>query len=559
MLDRVGQFVESLERAVAIGMATLYTRDMSAHQYDYLIIGSGFGGSVSALRLAEKGYSVAVLESGRRYSADDFPRTNWNVFRHLWAPSLRCFGILKITMLSDVLILSGAGVGGGSLGYANTLLTPPEAFFKDPQWAGMADWQALLAPHYETARRMLGVTRNERETPADRVLRDAATALGYGDTFRMQDVGVFFGEPEVTVPDPFFNGAGPERTGCHHCGGCMVGCRHNAKNTVDKNYLYLAEAKGAKVFPETRAHLVREEAGGGYLVETRRTSAWFRRKGPDYRARQVVFSGGVLGTLDLLFRCREQGTLHKLSPALGARVRTNSETLTGSTARTSAVDYSEGVAITSSVYPDDVTHVEPVRYPPGSGLLSFLATLQTEVTPRAWQRPFRWLGQVLRHPLDFLRVLHPFGWARKSIILLVMQSLDNSIRVFRKRRWWFPFKRTLVSEREDVHEKVPATIAVAQPLTRELGRQMNGIPQNAVNEVFLNTGITAHILGGCPIGPSAELGVIDGQNRVYGYDGLMVVDGSMIPANLGVNPSLTITALAEQAMSHIPARAVDRE
>ncbi len=528
---------------------------MTTQQYDYLIIGSGFGGSVSALRLAEKGYSVAVFEAGKRYRSEDFPKTNWNIFRHLWAPAARCFGILKITMLSDVLILSGAGVGGGSLGYANTLLTPPEAFFKDPQWASMADWKAVLTPHYDTARTMLGVARNERETPADRVLRDAATTLGYGDTFRMQDVGVFFGEPEVTVPDPYFDGAGPERTGCHHCGGCMVGCRHGAKNTIDKNYLHLAEASGAKVFPETRAHLVYPAPEGGYLVETRKTTAWFRRKGPTYRASKVIFSGGVLGTLDLLFRCQERGTLTKLSPALGARVRTNSETLTGSTARTHAVDYSEGVAITSSVYPDEVTHVEPVRYPPGSSLLSFLATLQTEVTPRAWQRPFKWLVQALRHPVDFLRVLSPFGWARKSIVLLVMQSLDNSIRVFRKRRWWFPFKRTMVSQREDVHEKVPATIAVAQPLTRELGRQMNGVPQNAVNEVFLNTAITAHILGGCPIGSSPEQGVIDGQNRVYGYDGLMVVDGSMIPANLGVNPSLTITAMAEQAMSHIPPKA----
>ena len=559
MLDRVAPFVESFMLAVAKGRPTFYTRRMTTERYDYLVIGSGFGGSVSALRLAEKGYSVAVLEAGKRYRSEDFPKTNWNVFRHLWAPSLRCFGILKITMLSDVLILSGAGVGGGSLGYANTLLTPPEAFFKDPQWAGMRDWQAELAPHYATARRMLGVTRNERETPADRALRAAATVLGYGDTFRMQDVGVFFGEPEVTVPDPFFAGEGPERTGCHHCGGCMVGCRHGAKNTVDKNYLHLAEAKGAQVFPETRAHLVRSDGEGGFLVETRRTTAWLRRKGPTWRARKVIFAGGVLGTLDLLFRCREEGTLPALSPALGARVRTNSETLTGATARTDAVDYSEGVAITSSVYPDAVTHVEPVRYPRGSGLLSFLATLQTEVTSKAWLRPLGWLGQVLRHPLDFLRIMWPFGWAQKSIILLVMQSLDNSIRVFRKRRWWFPFKLTLVSEREDRHEKVPATIAVAQPLTRELARQMNGIPQNALNEVFLNTAITAHILGGCPIGASAETGVIDGQNRVYGYDGLMVVDGSMIPANLGVNPSLTITALAEQAMSHIPDRAADRE
>jgi cholesterol oxidase len=525
---------------------------MTTKVYDALVIGSGFGGSVSALRLAEKGYSVAVLEAGKRFGNQDFTRSNWNVFRYLWAPRLRCFGILKITLLSDVLILSGAGVGGGSLGYANTLLRPPEAFFTDPQWASIRDWQSTLAPHYDTAARMLGVARYERETPADVALKNAATSLGYGHTFRRQDVGVFLGEPEETVPDPYFGGSGPERTGCRHCGGCMVGCRYNAKNTLDKNYLYLAEAQGVAVYPETRAWLVREDGAGGYLVETRRTTAWGRGTGPTFQAQKVVFSGGVLGTLDLLLRCREEGTLPRLSAMLGARVRTNSETLTGATARRGNVDYSQGVAITSSVFPDAVTHVEPVRYPRHSDLLGFLATLQTEVTTRTWLRPLKWLGQAFRHPIDFLRVSWPFGWAQRSVILLVMQTLDNSIRVFRKRRWWWPFTRSLVSAQEGQREKIPATIPQAQPLTRALGREMNGVPQNAVNEIFLNTGITAHILGGCAIGDSPETGVIDGQNRVYGYPGLMVVDGSMIPANLGVNPSLTITAMAEHAMSHVP-------
>ena len=533
-----------------------YTRRMSVGSdpsYDYVIIGSGFGGSVSALRLAEKGYSVAVLEAGKRYGADDFAHTNWNVFKYLWAPGFRCFGILRITMLSDVLILSGAGVGGGSLGYANTLLQPPDPFYEDPQWADMADWKSILAPHYETAGRMLGIARNERMTPADRVLKDAAETLGYGDTFHMQNVGVFFGEPEETVPDPFFGGEGPERTGCHFCGGCMVGCRHNAKNTLDKNYLYLAEQKGVTVFPETTADLIREREGGGYFIDTHRTTSWFNRGRRTFEGANLVLSAGVLGTLKLLFKCREEGTLSRLSPTLGARVRTNSETLTGASARSKEVDYSEGIAITSSVYPDDVTHVEPVRYPRGSDVMSFLSTLQTDVS-HPLVRPFKWLWNAITHPLDFLRVIWPFGWARSSVILLVMQTLDNSIRVFRKRRWWWPFTKGLVSERENKHEVAPVTIPQAQPLTRELAKQMGGIPQNAVNEIMLNTAITAHILGGCPIGPNPETGFIDGQNKVYGYEGMYVADGSMMPANLGVNPSLPITALTEHAMSHIPAR-----
>jgi cholesterol oxidase len=527
--------------------------EMREQDFDFVIIGSGFGGSVSALRLAEKGYSVAVLEAGKRYRPEDFPRSNWNVFKHLWAPSLRCHGILRISLLSDVLILSGAGVGGGSLGYANTLLEPPDAFFADPQWSGLADWRQALEPHYRTASRMLGATPNPRETPADRVLREAAESLGYGHTFKMQRVGVFFGEPEVTVPDPYFDGDGPARTGCHFCGGCMVGCRHNAKNTLDRNYLHLAEQRGAQLFPETKAVLLRELDGGGYAIDTVRSTRWFRRGRRTFRARQVVLAAGVLGTLDLLFRCREKGTLPRLSPALGSRVRTNSETLTGATARGSDIDYSEGIAITSSVFPDEVTHVEPVRYPRGSDLLSFLATLQTPIS-HPLVRPFRWLFEVFRRPVDFLRVLWPFGWARKSVILLVMQTLDNSIRVFRKRRWWWPFRRALVSQKEQARERVPATIPVAQPLTRELARRMGGVPQNTINEVFLNVGITAHILGGCPIGESAETGVIDRDNRVFGHPGLYVCDGSMIPANLGVNPSLTIAAMTERAMSGIPAR-----
>jgi cholesterol oxidase len=456
-----------------------------------------------------------------------------------------------MSLLSDVLILSGRGVGGGSLGYANTLLRAPEAFFRDPQWAGMADWQNLLAPHYATVERMLGAAPNPRLTPADRALQQVADKLGCAETFRMQSVGVFFGEPEQKVPDPYFGGAGPDRTGCRFCGGCMVGCRYEAKNTLDKNYLYLAEQLGVEVFPETTANLVREVNGGGYEVETCRTTAWFRGGRRTFRARRLVLAAGVLGTLDLLFRSRQAGELPRLSPVLGFRVRTNSETLTGATARSGAVDYSEGLAITSSIYTDEVTHIEPVRYPRGSDFMNLLTTPLTRPAPPSL-RPLHWLWNIVRHPLDFLRVLWPFGWARRTVILLVMQTLDNSVQVFRRRRWWWPWSWTLASRSETRRQKIPVTVPQAIPATLALAEAMEAVPQSAVNEVLLNTGITAHILGGCPIGPDPSTGVIDGQNRAYGHEGLYVVDGSMIPANLGVNPSLTIAALAELAMSRIP-------
>ena len=520
-------------------------------KYDFIIIGSGFGGSVSALRLAEKGYQVAVLEAGKRYRNEDFPKSNWNIFKFLWMPPLRCFGILRITFLSDVLILSGAGVGGGSLGYANTLLEPRDPFYTDPQWTKMGDWKSILAPHFKTAKKMLGVTRSEALYPADELLKEVAEDMGRGHTFSLQDVGVFFGEPEKTVTDPYFGGAGPDRTGCSFCGGCMVGCRYNAKNTLDKNYLYLAEALGVKIFPETKATLIRECPDGGYQVDAVRSTSLFYRARQTYYADNLVLAAGVLGTVPLLLNCLEQGALSRLSPMLGSRVRTNSETLMGVTSRNDDVDYSKGIAITSSIYPDDVTHVEPVRYPDGSDLMSFLATIFTE-SANPLLRPLKWLMTIVRHPLTFLRVLWPFGWARRSIILLVMQTLDNSVKVYRKRRWWWPFGYALASKRENKREKVPVYIPQAQKVTRELSKKTGGIPQSPINEVLTNTGLTAHILGGCPIGPTPEQGVIDGKNRVYGYKGMYVIDGSMIPANLGVNPSLTITAMAEHAMSHIP-------
>lgn len=518
--------------------------------YDFIIIGSGFGGSVSAYRLAQKGYRVGVLEAGKRFRDEDFARTSWNARKYLWLPRLGCYGIMRITPLSNLLILSGTGVGGGSLGYSCTLLEPPGPFYQDPQWAGMQDWKAALAPHFATAKMMLGVTRCTCVTPADEALQAVAEEQGRGDTFRMQDVGVYFGEPEKTVPDPFFDGQGPDRTGCKLCGGCMVGCRNNAKNSLPKNYLYLAEKLGVEVYPLTTARTIRE-VEGGYAVDTYRTTAWFRGGRRDFTARQVVVAAGVQGTLSLLFRCQRLGTLPRLSPMLGRRVRTNSEAITAVTAKDYEVDYCRGVAITSSYYPDAVTHVEPVRYPRGSDVMSLLLTVFVSGGGR-FLRPLKWLWTNLRHPITSLRVHWPFGWARKTIVLLVMQTLDNSLRLVFRRRWWWPFHRHLTTAREKKREFIPIEMLQAQQVTQRVAARTGGIPTNSLAEVMLNMGSTAHILGGCAIGPDAEHGVIDRKNRVYGHEGIYVIDGSMMPANLGVNPSLTITALAEHAMSLIP-------
>lgn len=521
-----------------------------AEAFDYLIVGSGFGGAVSALRLAEKGYRVAVLEAGKRWKSEEFPETNWAVRKFLWLPRALCYGIFRMTLLDDVLILGGAGVGGGSLVYANTLLVPPPEAFAAEGWPKDGDWQARLAPHYATAKRMLGVTEVPRDFPADELLRAAAEKVGRGDTFERTDVGVFFGTPGETVPDPYFGGEGPARTGCNFCGGCMVGCRFGAKNTLDKNYLYLAERRGAEIVPETLATAVRP-VDGGWEVDTERSTRVLGRARRTYRAKRVILSAGVLGTVRLLMRSRDAGHLPNLSSALGARVRTNSEAIIGSTARGDDVDYSKGVAIGSSVYLDEVTHVEAVRYSKGADALSLLATLLTDGGGKV-PRFVRWLGQIVRHPIDFLRTLSPFGWAKRTVILLVMQTVESSLNLRMRRRWWWPFTRSLGSYRGPDQPRIPTYIPVANDFAREVAKLQKGFAASAINEVTLDVPTTAHILGGCGMASRPEEGVIDTKNEVFGHPGLFVIDGSMIPANLGVNPSLTITALAEHAMSQVP-------
>lgn len=530
-----------------------------AYDYDYIVVGSGFGGSVSALRLAEKGYRVLVVEAGKRWRTEDFPRSNWNLRKYLWLPAFFCYGIQRLTLLRDVLVLSGAGVGGGSLVYANTLLVPPEEVFRRGNWPHGVDWWTALTPHYETAQRMLGVTVNPHLWPGDELLRDFARSLGREETFRPTRVGVLFGErPGQPAGDPYFGGEGPQRSTCTQCGGCMVGCRHGAKNTLDKNYLWFAEKLGAEVLPETRVTRVEPLAGPagrgpGYRVRLERTTRKLRKGRRALTARGVVFAAGALGSVDLLLRCREAGALRGLSPALGRYARTNSEVICGFTARDDRVDYSQGIAIASGFHPTADTYMEVVRYPAGSDAMGLLGTLLTDDGSRL-TRPLRWLSSCARHPLDFLRTLKLTGWARRSTILLVMQTLDSSLSLVRRRRWFWPFGRGLTSRPEPGQPPVPAFIPVANQAARALAPRVGGFPSSAINEVLLNVPTTAHLLGGAPMGRSADEGVVDGRNRVFGYEELFVVDGAMIPVNLGVNPSLTITAMAEHAMSQVPAK-----
>ncbi len=518
--------------------------------FDYLVVGSGFGGSVSALRLAEKGYSVGVIERGKRWRAQDFPKTNWNVRKYLWAPMLRCFGIQAITLLRDVMVLHGCGVGGGSLVYANTLLAPPDEVFADPRWSTLGNWKANLAPHYATARRMLGVTTAPCPTETDHMLREIAQDMHRGDTYHPTEVGVFFGEPGKTVPDPYFGGRGPERSGCTQCGGCMVGCRHEAKNTLDKNYLYLAERLGTQVIAESEVLDIRELPGGGYEIETRIITDWIFKRRRKLRSRGLVLSGGVLGTVPLLLKCKQRGSLPRLSERLGSYVRTNSEALVAATSRKPDVDYSRGIAIASGFRPNPETHVEMVRYGRGQDFMSSLCTVLVGGGP-PWPRPLRLIGQIARHPLVFLRMCNPMGWARRTGILLVMQSLPNYMSLSLRRRWYWPFSRRVDSVWQST-EKVPKYFPIANEVAKRLAVKMEGDASSGLAEVVFNLTSTAHILGGCPMAADATQGVIDRLGRVFGYENFYIADGSVVPVNLSVNPSLTICALSEWIMSHVP-------
>jgi cholesterol oxidase len=521
--------------------------------YDVLVIGSGFGGSVTALRLTEKGYRVGVLEAGRRFTNDTLPKTSWRVRDFIWAPRLGCTGIQRIHLLKDCLIIAGAGVGGGSLNYANTLYEPLQPFYDDPQWAHITDWRDELAAHYEQAKKMLGVVINPTITPSDVEMQRLAGQFGKADTFHMTPVGVFFGrdgqqEPGRTVPDPYFGGAGPERTGCIQCGECMTGCRHGAKNTLTMNYLALAERAGAQVHPLTTVTNVRPldaADGGGYAIDTVRTGKWTKKVDRTFTADQVVFSAGTYNTQKLLHHLRAT-TLPGISSRLGYLTRTNSEAILGVRTAKPKYDYTSGVAITSSWHPDENTHIEPVRYGKGSNSMGLLNTLLTD----GGSRRHRWLQFVLglaRHPLQ-ARLLVPRKWSERVIILLVMQSLNNSITVLRKKG---RFGRSNLTSVQGAGEPNPTWIPVANAAAKQLAENIGGLPGGTWGDL-MNIPMTAHFIGGCAIGDSPATGVIDAYHRLYGHPGLHVVDGSALSANLGVNPSLTITAQAERAIALWP-------
>ncbi|MBX3422575.1 MAG: GMC family oxidoreductase [Pirellulaceae bacterium] len=522
------------------------TASDTVHLYDYIVIGSGFGGSVSAMRLAEKGYSVAVLEKGKEYRAQDFPKSNWNLRKFLWAPAIRCFGFQKLTFFKQVFILSGVGVGGGSLVYANTHMVPPDEFFHNPSWADFGDWKQRLMPYYDLAKFMLGSVKNQRLDFADLQLRELARDMGREQTFDSVHVGVYFGDPQQPV-DPYFQGLGPDRQGCVGCANCMVGCRYNAKNTLDKNYLWFARKFGASLFAQTVVEKI-QFMDGVYHVHTRRSTAWLRGQRRVFKSRGLVLSGGVLGTLDLLLKQKHHyRTLPKLSDTLGMGLRTNSEMLCGVQSYHHKLNH--GIAISSVFNPDEHTHVEIVKYGDGSDAMGVFGAYA--VGPgSAFGRTIQLLVALMTKPHLILRSYYRMlrrTWAKYTIILLVMQSLDSSMRMIWRRRLW----RGRMTIDNSASRPVPAHLPIGQQVMTQYAEKVAGIPANSIPEIVFNMSTTAHILGGCPMGADASQGVINDRFQAFGYPNMYILDGSIIQGNLGVNPSLTITALSEYAMSLI--------
>ncbi len=525
----------------------------SGFDYDWLIVGSGFGGSVSAMRLSEKAYRVGVLECGRRFKDEDYAKSAWNLRRYLWAPFFGLRGILRMTLFKDIFIFSGVGVGGGSTVYANTLYRAKPEFFNNEQWNELEDWQSTLTPFYDVAEKMLGVNEVPYENPSDGLLKDLASHFGTEDSFRRTPVAVYFGEQDVEVEDPYFDGQGPKRTGCTKCGACMVGCRVGAKNTLLKNYLWFAEKKGAVIHAERQVVDIRPlgaaDGSDGYRVTTERPGAWFNKKRRVYTTKGLVMSAGALGTNALLAQCKSSGSLPNISGQLGKLVRTNSESILAVTLPDDSIPVWNTVAIGASIHVDADTHIEFVTYGEKGDFMGYIFTLLTGAGTRV-TRPLMWLGNILRHPILFLKSLLPIGWSRRVVILLVMQSLDNAISFKAKRKLFG--KGVKLATVQDQEKPNPTYIDIANKSAAWLAQKTGGTAQSVIFEAVANIPSTAHILGGAPIGPDSNSGVIDKDHHVYGYQNMLICDGSAVPANPGVNPSLTITAMTERAISKIP-------
>ncbi|MGL4767916.1 MAG: GMC oxidoreductase [Formosimonas sp.] len=531
---------------------------MNYADFDVIIIGSGFGGSVSALRLAEKGYRVAVMEQGRRWSPENLPPSNWHVRRYIWRPALGLRGFFNMRFFRHMVVVHGCAVGGGSITYAQTLWQPKDSIWQAGEWASLADWRAFMPQHYATAKRMLGAQINQRPAWADAQLQAMAQASGVAEQFYHTEVGVFFGDgtrPQgASYPDPYFDGKGPPRNSCIGCGGCMVGCKYNAKNTLDKNYLYLAEQLGVRVLSETQvvqvSPLQNSDGRDGYAVHTR-SSRWGRRARRVWTADKVIFAAGSLGTQELLFKMKDAGHLPKISNQLGHKVRTNAESLIGVRYLNAAPeqDYSTGVAIGSGVFIDEHTHIEATRYPKGSDALYALITLMHAGRSRGG-RIANWLSAFVRYPVHLMRLSWPFGAARETMILLCMQTLEGHLTMTYRAPWYWPWAKKM----QTTGAKIPTRIDSANEFARKGAQVTGGTAVMTLVELLLDVPMTAHCLGGAVMGADASVGVCDAQLRVFGYENLWICDGSVIAANLGVNPSLTIVALAEYAMSQIPSK-----
>jgi len=521
--------------------------------YDIIVIGSGFGGSVSALRLSEKGYKVGVLERGKKYHAKDFPKSSWNIKKYIWLPKLFLYGIQCITLFRNLFVIHGSGVGGGSLVYANTHLIPPDEAFNDEDW-GASDWKERLLPYYGLAKRMLGTTQARTFGKSDHILKDCADDMGKGDTFYNVDVGIYFSDNKDWDEDPYFNGEGPSRKGCIHCGECMVGCRHDAKNTLDKNYLYLAEKYGAEIIPEMDVYNIIPDEDG-YIVRAKKSTGILHPK-EEFKCKKVILSGGVMGSVKLLMECKRNGSLNNMSNQLGNFVRSNSEAILGVKIPKADKDLTKGIAISAGFHPDKDTHIETFRYGKGQNMMGLLTTEMTHVDQKAGM--ISWLLNFIKHPIRNLAYFFPRRWSERGIFLLVMQPLNNYLRLVHEKKWW-KFGGVSINTKNESNQPIPGRIKVGENVAANISNRLGGTCSTTYTSAILNIPTTAHILGGARMAKSIEKGVVDNNLEVFGHKGLYVIDGSSIPSNLGVNPSLTITALAEYAMNKFPKKGQENE